>query len=91
MTADNTIDSAGVDADASPSMLTAAALFVMTRFVEMPSAHTAADVLRHLEIVAEDERGDPVMREMCMALARRWQGHIYQLCSAHQNPVMRHH
>lgn len=83
--------------DASPSMLTAATLFMMTRFVERPSADSAVEVLRHLEIVAEDERGDPLMREMCAALAQRWQGHLSNLCSRHSagfdfNPgSMTHH
>lgn len=69
--------------EASPSMLTAATLFMMTRFIERPSADSAVEVLRHLEIVAEDERGDPLMREMCAALVLRWQGHLNNLCSRH--------
>lgn len=61
--------------DASPNMLAAAALFVMTRFAERPCPEVAQMVIRHLEVVAEDERADPLMREVCDALISRWTLH----------------
>jgi len=32
-------------------------------------------VIRHLEVVADDERADPLMREVCGALIHRWSQH----------------
>ncbi|MCQ9376845.1 hypothetical protein [Methyloversatilis sp. XJ19-49] len=61
--------------DASPNMLAAATLFVMTRFAERPCPEVAQMVIRHLEVVAEDERADPLMREVCDALIGRWSLH----------------
>lgn len=61
--------------DASPNMLAAATLFVMTRFAERPCPEVAQMVIRHLEVVAEDERADPLMREVCDALISRWSLH----------------
>ncbi len=62
-------------AEASPSTLAAATLFVMTRFAERPCPEVAQMVIRHLEVVADDERADPLMREVCGALIHRWSQH----------------
>ena len=62
------------EAEASTNMLAAAALFTMTRFAEAPSPEAAEAVIQHLEILAEDERADPLIREVCCALLDRWQG-----------------
>ena len=75
---------------ASPTMLTAATLFMMTRFVEMPNASNAEQVIQHLEIVADDERGDPLMREVCSALAQRWQGHAETPCPSQPGNRLHH-
>lgn len=61
--------------EASPSTLAAATLFVMTRFAERPCPEVAQMVIRHLEVVADDERADPLMREVCGALINRWTRH----------------
>lgn len=61
--------------EASPSTLAAATLFVMTRFAERPCPEVAQMVIRHLEVVAEDDRTDPLMREVCSALIGRWTLH----------------
>ncbi|WP_341676470.1 hypothetical protein [Niveibacterium sp. SC-1] len=74
------------DAEASPSMMAAATLFMMSRYAENPSADSAESVILHLECVAEDERCDPLMREVCAALAQRWQIHAAQPCLAHGAP-----
>ena len=58
--------------EASPSTLAAATLFVMTRFAERPCPEAAQMVIRHLEVVADDDRADPLMREVCGALSHRW-------------------
>ncbi|WP_026224491.1 hypothetical protein [Methyloversatilis thermotolerans] len=63
------------NAEASPSTLAAATLFVMTRFAERPCPEVAQMVIRHLEVVADDERADPLMREVCGALINRWTLH----------------
>ncbi|MDQ8023455.1 MAG: hypothetical protein REI94_16575 [Moraxellaceae bacterium] len=74
------------DNEASPAMLAASVLSMMTRFAESPDPDTAAQVIQHLETVAEDERSDPLIREIAHALAQRWQGHASHLCPASAVP-----